>query len=263
MHNIRLNEKSLEEMIDLLKEQFQKANNTTDKISFTYKFSHPAEEKVCLKIEEAAWRKINALVATCDKEVAWHCTATKTDSSYIIEDVFVFPQIISAATVTTDDTEYAKWLMALPDNIFNKLRVHGHSHVNMDVTPSGRDTTYQENILTNVKDFFIFMIQNKKGDIWKAIYDVEANIVYENDDILVITPDVTANVWAAAQIETYAKPAIIPTVVHQPTVTAASTKPKATVKEKGKRGRPPKTDYDYGQMYMQQYYGHGYNEDWD
>lgn len=145
--------------------------------------------------------KIFALVHTYSTEVEWHGVVERTAAdAFYIKDVLVFPHKVTGATVISDQTEYEKWLDTLDNETFNALRFHGHSHVNMGVTPSGVDMTYRHNILNNfgmpsaTSDlFYIFLIFNKRGDISGEIYDLQNNALYSKstntDEIDIVVED--------------------------------------------------------------------------
>ena len=211
MHPLRLTNKQIQDTIVDLRKQLKFLKAIDGQLTFTCKLPTQTRDKATLKIEEPAWKKIMALVDECSKEVAWHGTVSKHNNTYIIEDIYVFPQTVTGATVTSDETEYSMWLMQQPDAVFNKLRFHGHSHVNMGVRPSGVDTAYQDNVLKNLKDFYIFAIFNKRGDNWCTIYDVEDNIVYEDTDIELVTPDISTTIWAQSALKTFVKERVTPT----------------------------------------------------
>ena len=133
-----------------------------------------------------AYRKIVALVTEFNDEVAWHGSVTRSgDSKFMIEDIFVYPQEVTGSTVNTDQAEYTKWLYDFEDDVFSKIRMQGHSHVNMGVNPSGVDDKHREEILGLLERdmFYIFMIWNKSLQIHTLIYDMSQNILYENKDI--------------------------------------------------------------------------------
>lgn len=247
MHQMRLTSKQIQELSNEFKKHLRAAKTISNTYSLTFKFPERERPKAKLVIKLEAWLKIQALVAECDKEIAWHGLVTKHNNIYTIEDVLIFPQTVTGATVTSDETEYSLWLAQQPDEIFNKIRFHGHSHVNMGTSPSGVDTTYQEDIVRNLQDFYIFSIFNKKGDNWCTIYDVEDNIVYGDTDIELITPDANALGWAQAAIKEY---------VNFPKPAA---KPKT---KKGKTAQEEKEEdeYIYGYNYdgYKYYGGYGY-----
>lgn len=144
------------------------------------------QEKARVLFSEIAWLKMKTLVKEMDKEVGWHGVARRGENNdYYIDDIIVYPQEVTGATVTPDQKEYEMWLMEQPDEIFNNIRMQGHSHVNMGVTPSGVDTTFYEKILSQLDDtmFYIFMIWNKKDDKTIRIYDMEKNIMFDTKDV--------------------------------------------------------------------------------
>jgi hypothetical protein len=133
-----------------------------------------------------AYNKTIALVSEFSDEVAWHGTVTRSaENEFIIEDIFVYPQEVTGSTVNTDRKEYSKWLYGLGDDIFSKIRMQGHSHVNMGVTPSGVDDSHRRQILEQLERdmFYIFMVWNKSLSIHTLVYDMENNILYENKDV--------------------------------------------------------------------------------
>ncbi len=164
------------------------------KINFSRSFNQ-VERIAELRFTETAWLKMQALVREYDKEVAWHGIAKRgadpDKDEYIISDIVVYPQEVSGAAVNTDQEEYQNWLMHLDDEVFNNLRMQGHSHVNMSVTPSAVDTTLYESLLAQLDDtmFYIFLIWNKRGDKTIKIYDLAKNILFETSDVKVSVID--------------------------------------------------------------------------
>lgn len=247
MHTMRLTNKQIQDLLTDLRKQLKSVKATGTDLSINFKLPSIDDTKARLVIAGQAWRKILGLVQECTEEIAWHGTVEKSADiindkkvyTYTITDVIVFPQTVTGCTVTSDETEYSMWLAQQPDDVFNALRFHGHSHVNMGVSPSGVDTTYQEDILNNLQDFYIFAIFNKKGDIWCAIYDVEDNVAFDNKDIEIVTPSTENTTWAKAAIKSFVKSY------------------KATKKETKKKDdkKPEEDGYDY-------LYGYGAYADW-
>lgn len=207
--------------------------------------------------------KMKALVAQCAKEIAWHGIVDRDykSNTYTIQDILVFPQEITAATVESVDEEYGPWLMNLPEEDFNKLRLHGHSHVNMGVNPSATDTNYQEELTNEVDDFYIFMIINKKGDYNIWIYNVEENIVYEKTDIIVASAAMDAQVWARDEIEQQVKEKKIVPKTNKVKNTAVSKKTtqyynQLALKNIAQQKKAQANDSYYDGYYG--YYGRGY-----
>lgn len=144
------------------------------------------QRKAKVIFKEKAWLKQDMLVREWTKEIAWHGIARRGDGEdeYIIEDILVYPQEVTGATVTTDQNEYQMWLMSQPDEVFNNIRMQGHSHVNMGVTPSGVDENIYDNLLAQLTPdmFYIFMIWNKRGDKTIRIYDNKENVFFDTND---------------------------------------------------------------------------------
>lgn len=136
----------------------------TAKLNFTYK----------------AFAKIAHLVSACHYEVGWEGLVTRTGEwEFTIEDVLVYPQLVSPAYVEADDSKYFEYAEALTDEQWDMKRLNGHSHVKMPVTPSGTDMEFRENIVNNMNDgeFFIFEIINKLGARNYQIYIKENGVV--------------------------------------------------------------------------------------
>ena len=151
-----------------------------------------------------SWAKIQALVTECSKEIAWDGFVTRDEAMpnvFYIEDIIVYPQNVTSTTVTTDDAKWVDYENSIPDDLFNKKRFNGHSHVHMGVTPSGTDTTFRDQRMQNVTDFYIFGIFNKKKEVELQIFDVENNIIYDDKDIEYYIPGTNATAWAKEQIK--------------------------------------------------------------
>lgn len=158
------------------------------KVNFTKELG-TVDRKATVFFDEMAWQKMQLLIREFDKEVAWHGIAKRGEEkdTYLISDILVYPQEVTGATVTTDQEEYQMWLMQKDDDVFNNIRMQGHSHVNMGVTPSAVDLNLYESILDQLDSdmFYIFMIWNKRGDKTVKIYDLRENILFETADVTV------------------------------------------------------------------------------
>ena len=156
------------------------------KITFS-KTIGTVNRKAQVLFTEMAWLKMTNLIDEFEKEVAWHGIAVRGEEpdTYCIKDILVYPQEVTGATVTTDQEKYSMWLMQQPDEIFNNIRMQGHSHVRMSTSPSSVDTTWYEQILDQMKDdmFYIFMIWNKRREKTIKIYDLRENVLFETADV--------------------------------------------------------------------------------
>lgn len=138
--------------------------------------------------KKRAYQKMMILVDDYSTEVGWHGTVVRgeEEAEYIIEDIFVHPQTVTGATIRSDQKEQDLWLDGFEDEIFDKLKFQGHSHVNMSTTPSPTDCEQQEDIAALLRDdmFYVFAIVNKSRSIWMKIFDVKYNLVFEDSDIM-------------------------------------------------------------------------------
>lgn len=191
--------KVTQEYIDEVRKDFEevlKSGKFSDgKVTFT-KTIGTVNRKAKVFFTPDAWRKMQALISDFDKEVAWHGIAHRGEDAskdeYYITDILVYPQEVTGATVNTDQEKYEMWLMSHDDDVFNNIRMQGHSHVNMGVTPSGVDTSLYDRIIEQLDNemFYIFMIWNKKKDKTVRIYDIKKNILFDTTDVTVETlPD--------------------------------------------------------------------------
>lgn len=203
MKNIIVTQETIEQACLTLRAQmagqFSTGADLTIKVPTKYKIAE--EDMPTIIVSANAEYKMRALIRQSAEEVAWHGTVSfdEDNNEYLIEDIFVFPQDVTAATaVATDD--YGTWLMTLSEEEFNKLRFHGHSHVNMGVTPSATDLNYQQQLLAMVNDFYIFAIYNKEDDLNIWIYNVATNTLYEQDDIYYDSTATQADGWAHNEI---------------------------------------------------------------
>jgi len=142
-------------------------------------------EKPTIIFSQKAYLKMHMLVKHNTKEIAWHGIVERNNNTFTVKDILVYPQEVTGVTVETDQQEYSNWLINLPDEQFNNLRMQGHSHVNMGVSPSGTDTTWYNSILQQLQndDYYIFLILNKSGNLHLELYDLKTNTKYDKEDI--------------------------------------------------------------------------------
>ena len=181
-------------------EQFEKAKATaaTKKMAdgnLDFKFTkfnwswekdgEPARAK--LTITPEAFSKIMLTVLSTDKEIGWHGTIERDaedETNFVLKNIIFFPQEVTSATVVADEAAYPIWALKLPEETFNEMRFHGHSHVNMATSPSPTDMTYRADLIHQFKDgFYVFLIINKKLETNCQIYDFDNNMLYSNSEV--------------------------------------------------------------------------------
>ena len=147
-------------------------------------FKRKEDEKppmVCFT--EQVLAKFKGYVDNCSLEIGW-LALVKIDAQgrYIVYDTLLPHQNVSA--VTTDLMESGlqevgeEILKTRPDE-FNNVRCWCHSHVNMQVCPSGTDDSTFEQFYENC-EYFIRVICNKKGDMRVDFVDLEKEIRFDN-----------------------------------------------------------------------------------
>lgn len=137
-------------------------------------------------ITQEALTKMSIYVKECSDEIGWMGTARKNerDNTIVIDNVYLFDQDVHGATteITPEGlTDFAEELLAQGDagiEVWNNLKMWGHSHVNMDVSPSGQDNAQMETFKEGGHDWFIRLIANKKGDMKLDIYDYITGVQY-------------------------------------------------------------------------------------
>lgn len=208
MRPIRLTEAAINAYVAALKEQltntrlYKKTTFSIDPAKTIQNTTRPV-----INFNALAYLKMLTLVDSCATECAWHgvVEANEEHTRFDIVDILVYPQTISGATVQTDEIKYTEWKNALSDDIYNNLRMQGHSHVNFGTSPSSVDTTLYENMLNvmNQNSYYIFMITNKKRSFWFEIHDMANNIIYETADIDVTVSGEDLAEWYKTQNEMF------------------------------------------------------------
>ena len=212
------------------------------------------KEKAEVHFSQEAYYKMGALIEACDNEIAWDGIVYRDEDNphiFYVTDIIVYPQEVTGATVTTDDELYLNWLNSLDDETFNHRRFNGHSHVRMGVTPSTTDTTYREQSMLNINDFFIFGIFNKNGAFNFQIYDIENNLIYDNADVTFYTPEPDYSDWAKS---------VIKEKVKEKKYTYQATGGSCQQSQSAKNNTNVSSNANNKHTSYSNYQGHGYNE---
>lgn len=140
-------------------------------------------------ISSTALTKMKLYVDKCTNEVGWLGTAYKVDKNkqtyYMIDDVFLFDQETHATTteITPEGlSQFAEELLNQKDGmeIWNNMKVWGHSHVKMGTTPSGQDDHQMDTFAKNGHDWSIRIIANQHGSMRLDLYQYELGIIYSD-----------------------------------------------------------------------------------
>ena len=132
--------------------------------------------KIFISKRAIAW--VESIVDLHHTEVGFYGTVIDHENGeYTIDDIF-YPKhdLATGATceISSDGmTEIMEYLIAkdrLED--IGRLKMWGHSHVNMGVSPSGQDDTMGLELAKDNGTFLIRMITNKKGVMGITFYDM-------------------------------------------------------------------------------------------
>lgn len=194
---IFLSEADKKSLLEEIMKQFRR-KMFDGKFNLSYTYHYDAKRpKARIVYTREAWDKMKGLILGFDTEIGWHGVIERyqDDHSFIVKDIIVYPQRITASTVQTDDEPYHKFLM----DCFDKdlcISFHGHSHVNFSVSPSGVDDKDREDKMENQRDgFYVFTIQNKRGEKNYWIYDYDNNVIYEKEDVVEEVLNAEDSVW--------------------------------------------------------------------
>ncbi|MCL2698152.1 MAG: hypothetical protein FWE74_08740 [Oscillospiraceae bacterium] len=185
MYQIIFTEAHKQQICEEFAESLNQMKMSDGKLSYSKTFNY-SDASATVWLTPQAYKKTLAFITEFSDEVAWHWTVVRDgDSDFIIEDIFVYPQEVTGSTVNTDQEEYSNWLYGLDDEVFPKIRMQDHSHVNMGVSPSGVDERHRQQILEQLEPnmFYIFMVWNKSLSVHTLIYDMQRNILYEDKDV--------------------------------------------------------------------------------
>lgn len=191
---IKCTDAILEKIVEEFRESVKSSKMFDGKISYNKSFKWEKDEKAVVVFSPLAFSKMLKLLYEFTTEVAWHGTVYRDaehPNVFRIEDIFVYPQLVSGGNVETDQVAYQSWLYALDDEVFNNLRMQGHSHVDFSTIPSPVDVEHQGKILEQLDDdmFYIFVIWNKRMEYFIKIFDMANNTLYDKDEVIITIGD--------------------------------------------------------------------------
>lgn len=155
-------------------------------------------------VRPEALQKMRIYVNKCDKEIGWFGSAVKTDfGDIVVEDVFLFKQEVSGSTNEITAEGISEFAMDLLNDktldgceIYNKIRVWGHSHVNMGIYPSQQDEKQFMFFQESGQEWFVRVICNKKGDICFDYVDYISGVRIDDLEweVMLGLPDIEAKI---------------------------------------------------------------------
>ena len=135
-------------------------------------------------IDIPALLTMKGYVENCDKEIAWLGLVDRTDeNTFYIRDVDLIEQEVSNTTAELQEAGLQKYAEKLINegrmDDLEKIRMWGHSHVNMDVYPSPTDEdTFREYYMNC--NYFIRIIANKKSSLKIDIVLLDKELRFDN-----------------------------------------------------------------------------------
>ena len=124
------------------------------------------------------------------EEIGWLGRVHRTGSDFVCDELYIPEQEVHGTTTEITPEGLDKLANELMESgnseDINNLKLWGHSHVNMGVSPSGQDDSQLRDFMGD-SDFFIRMIMNKRGKYKVDIYLNDVDLVYENVDMITIS----------------------------------------------------------------------------
>lgn len=149
-------------------------------------------------LSRLAYNKMWHYVDIADKEVGWLGAVREEGRDFLIEDVFLLKQQVSASETelsTQGLAEFGQELLSQENGaeLCDRIRFWGHSHVNGTTSPSVQDERQMDALRDSGFPYFIRGILNKSGkmeftivfyETGVKIVDAEWQLAEEADDAL-------------------------------------------------------------------------------
>lgn len=124
--------------------------------------------------------KIQCYVEECDKEIGWLGRVRREGDDFLCDEVFLLHQEVGPAATDITAEGLVALIMEIGIEENDTLRLWGHSHVNMGVSPSPTDRETPEMFRQNGCEFFFRIICNKKGEIGVTFFNWAQNYYIED-----------------------------------------------------------------------------------
>lgn len=143
-----------------------------------------------LYILPRAREKMELYCDLSEGEIGWLGSVEKIEGEgFLITDCFLLKQEVHATTTEIDPTALLELWEATPEEDRPKIKMWGHSHVQMSTNPSGQDDD-QMDYFKDGNPWFIRLITNKRREYYIDVYDYDKGIKVHMDqsDLLTFNP---------------------------------------------------------------------------
>lgn len=185
---LKLQREDISAILEEIKEKLEKSSFISPKIEVVQQGKKDSRVGTLI-ITPNAWAKMMLLVAKYTTEIAWRGLIEKQeDGLYVVKDIVIYPQTVSGTTIITDYEKFDEWLESFTAEERKKMRFHGHSHVNMGVTPSQTDRDMRDGVISQIANktgeniFYAFVIVNKSYAVSAEIFDISSNALFSTED---------------------------------------------------------------------------------
>ena len=128
-----------------------------------------------------ARQKMEMYCDLSEGEIGWLGFVEKYEGvGFLITDCILLKQEVHATTTEIDPMALIEFWNQTPPEQQSKIKIWGHSHVNMSTTPSGQDDSQMEYFKDGNK-WFIRLITNKKREYHIDVYDYENGLKVHMD----------------------------------------------------------------------------------
>lgn len=151
----------------------------------TLQITVPDENTPFIYLTTEVLMKMNNYIQNTDKEISWLGSVERENNIFTIVDVMLFQQDVTGVTTELDEgglSAFASHLMQTNQiELYNSIRMWGHSHVSLPINPSGTDNDTFKQFYESC-EYFIRLIANKKGEIKIDFIDNDRHIKYLDMD---------------------------------------------------------------------------------
>lgn len=186
MKKLKLSETDKQALLKEFEEKLRDYNPMDNsELSFEKKMEVKTDEKMHILFTPQAYLRCKELVKTFSGEVGWNgIIQRKDENTFLVSDIMVYPQMVNGAR-TLDPTKNNEWEQKYED-VYELMRFQAHSHVNMSTVASTTDMENQKQMVKNMfRGIMLFQIWNKQGDINSFLYDIDKQLLYDRNDVVI------------------------------------------------------------------------------